>query len=979
MDYTISENIEISAYEAKLTFTEDIRPYLNSEDFSVTIDDLYTNTSNTISFDKFPMYGITNNDPDFSKREKLSFYDHNGLLMYVDGAYTFYFKQLMSCKKDNTEVGFNSSKITIHFDDNKEAVFNSILLPKILRGPKLVQVDPAAIDPVLPEPNERQGFDYDVPIEFPETNRVTTDYLAGDLDGIYVNTYNPDTNVPCYYSSLSAFIDVVDSKIDPVEIASVASYLYDETTNESYDITYTSAATTASVTIPFEDGYAASLVYQEFKQYISADDDKLHKNKLVFDINVNGVPAPEMLSPLLVSVTGGTLNRISPTANALVTITNPNISYYTKPVVVEIIQDGHSTIREDLEFDADGHLTFTLPIAFENVKELDEPITTHILVRAYLNFEHEYWSDEAVKTQTEGFDEADWTYKKTPLNRLEITGAVMVPEDGKITNDQKGELHYVIANTNNDIFNTIYADNVAGANGIYVELICKDSVASISGPFFSYNDTTLYVDYTNIDITTEQSPELTLYAWNVYDTDDYVAAKVKEATSAVSRSYRFYHQDEPIPYFQRFLIDIDNYYPEEIEDGAHWISNDKEELPHAGSARIIVNNPNVEYRDSNNFKYLFNNPDGSVSNPDFSNYASNGDVYFTAYNISLTREHSATNFSVSAWMEADIPNKPVRDIIDETSATATSDWWKYKIVKPDIYPYNYLANFSLYSFSDLTINGGSIGHKDLACRNLIVENGATIYSNIAVAAGCTVTTNSTNHFYGTLSAQAITCNNPSTFDKPIYIGNSVSLNGTTIDTVYGGPNCSYKYHNGGHINHIETWENPVYPDIPGISAEPVLTGTGNYSNNAVFGTPGTYTIGQYNRLDVDNRDHSKIVTFYPGKYYFDTIYTEVDTTFRIENGSSEDGTDCSVMIYANNIVLNNNINLVERSDGPFDFRLYYGGNATASIGVHGTSNAGTIIAPFGTIEFKNAATWVGHVWAQKVILQNGASIDSANI
>ena len=84
------------------------------------------------------------------------------------------------------------------------------------------------------------------------------------------------------------------------------------------------------------------------------------------------------------------------------------------------------------------------------------------------------------------------------------------------------------------------------------------------------------------------------------------------------------------------------------------------------------------------------------------------------------------------------------------------------------------------------------------------------------------------------------------------------------------------------------------------------------------------------------------------------------------------------MIYANNILLNNNITLVERSDGPFDFRLYYGGTATASIGVQGTSNAGTIIAPHGTIEFKNAATWVGHVWAQKVILQNGASIDNAN-
>ena len=978
MDYTISENVEISAYEAKLTFNEDIRPYLNSELFSVTIDDLYTNTSKTITYLEFPEYGITNNDPDYGKREKLSFYDHKGLLMYIDGANTFYFKQLISCKKDDTEVGFNSSKITVHFDDNKEAVFNSILLPKILRSPKLIQVDDSAEDPVLSAANMRQEFDYDAPVDTTQINQITTDYVAGDTDGIYVNTYNPDTNVPCYYSSLSAFIDTCYTKLDPVEIASVSSYLYDETTNESYPITYTAAETTQSATIPFADGYVGELVYQEYWQFISADDNKLHKNKLVFDLNVNGVPAPEMLTTLQVSMDSGSLNRITKTAEATIRITNPNVAYYQAPVEIFITQDnGEKEPITDKEFDENGQIVFTKHIEFENIKEREDIISTHFLVEAYLNLETEYWTKEAIKAQTYGFAEADWTYKKTPLKRLEFANAAMVPADGKITSDQKGELHYVITNTNNDVFNTIYAPDTQGSNGIYVVLVGSDSVEEIVGPTFGYNNENLYVDYTDIDVITEQSPALTLYTWNVYETDEYTNEQVKSATSAVSRAFRFYHENVPVPIFSPFSITIDNYYPE-LEDGAHWISNDSEELPHTGSARIVVNNPNTDYLNSDYFRYVFNNPDGSVTPGDYSTYATDGNVKFTAYNISLSREHSATQFSVSAWMEVDIEGKQLSDTIAETSATATSEWWKYKIVKPDIYPYNYLANFSLYSLSDLTINGGSIGSKDLACRNLIVENGATIYSNIAVAAGCTVTTNSTNHFYGTLSAQAITCNNPSTFDKPIYIGNSVSLNGTTIDTVYGGPNCSYNYQNGGRINHIETWENPVYPDMPGISAEVVETGTGDYSNNAVFGAPGTYTVGHYNRLDVDNRDHSKIVTFYPGKYYFDTIYTEVDATFKIENGSSEDGTDRSVMIYANNILLNNNITLVERSDGPFDFRLYYGGTATASIGVQGTSNAGTIIAPHGTIEFKNAATWVGHVWAQKVILQNGASIDNAN-
>ena len=129
-------------------------------------------------------------------------------------------------------------------------------------------------------------------------------------------------------------------------------------------------------------------------------------------------------------------------------------------------------------------------------------------------------------------------------------------------------------------------------------------------------------------------------------------------------------------------------------------------------------------------------------------------------------------------------------------------------------------------------------------------------------------------------------------------------------------------------------------------------------------------------LDVNNSDNSKIATFYPGKYYFDTIRTETDTIFAIENGNSDDGVDRSVMIYANNLELSNNIQLRERSNGPFDFRLYYGGTSTAVIGVQGNSNAGTVIAPSGTIEFQNKATWYGNVWAKHIILRNGASIDN---
>ena len=223
----------------------------------------------------------------------------------------------------------------------------------------------------------------------------------------------------------------------------------------------------------------------------------------LFDLNVNGVPAPEMLTTLQVSMDSGSLNRITKTAEATIRITNPNVAYYQAPVKIFITQDNGA--QEEItghEFDENGQIVFTKHIEFENIKEQEDTISTHFLVEAYLDLETEYWTKDAIKTQTYGFAEADWTYKKTPLKRLEFANAAMVPADGKITSDQKGELHYVITNTNNDVFNTIYAPDTQGSNGIYIVLVGSDSVEEIVGPTFGYNNENLYVDYTDIDVIT---------------------------------------------------------------------------------------------------------------------------------------------------------------------------------------------------------------------------------------------------------------------------------------------------------------------------------------------------------------------------------------------------------------------------------------------------------------------------------------------
>ena len=112
MNYEITENIEISAYEAMLTFDENVRQYANNDDFNITIYDLYTNTSKTITRSEFPNYGITDIGGDIANRAKNSFYEHGGLLMYFDSENKFYIKQLLSCKEFSPHLNSDSGALS---------------------------------------------------------------------------------------------------------------------------------------------------------------------------------------------------------------------------------------------------------------------------------------------------------------------------------------------------------------------------------------------------------------------------------------------------------------------------------------------------------------------------------------------------------------------------------------------------------------------------------------------------------------------------------------------------------------------------------------------------------------------------------------------------------------------------------------------------------------------------------------------------
>lgn len=983
----------MSAYEATLTFDENVNQYANSENFEVRLYDLYTNTTRTIGYNEFPGYGITNTDSDLANRAKKSFYDHNGLLMYFDGPNKFYFKQLLLSKSpENAVVGFHSSEITIYFSDDKVVTFNSILLPKIVRNEKIVQVDSSLPDPVLSASNLRQEFDYNKPVDPDYLNRVVADYDPGDTNGIYVNTFNNDTNVPCYYSQLSAFTETVFTpEYDPIEISEPESYIYDETTNEKYDIYYTSGQDSPKTSVfEFADGYYTDLKYIEFNQYLSADDGKLHKNKLVFNLNVNGVPAPEILEPLDIYIEEvepdavnqkGILDKSHTTGKMKVTVYNPNINYRDNPPDITITGDTEFIISEsNKDYNPDtGFLVFYIDVSFGDVKSKE--VDSNYFLTDYITI--------AVTATLPGTDlepasaQKIWKYKKTPLNKLNIEIVEFIPTDGILKESvPTGTVVYEITNPNDDF--TITGD----PSDTWIELIGDDypvQGATITPEIVSTN--VIKVTCSNIGIDEDkESIKVKLHAYIIGTNDDWNADDVEDQTEAYSLERTFTKRSINLqPLEIRFVHYVPN-VPPGYDGTYHWLSTDRAESEYDRTGTLIVHifNPNTDYIDTNHYPWLVPNlePRNATRTANASQYLSDGIFEYRYEGIELTREEGenetwADLVAYLDYADNEIPGYTRQEVIEATSARNISEHWKYKIINPDIYPYDDFAGFSLYSLSDLTLNGGRIGSKDIACRNLTVENQANVYSDVYVASGCSVTCNATNTFHGTLHTQNLYVNNPNHFEDAVYVSEELIAGGgpTTIPSAYIADGCRVELNNGSIIEHRYEWTNPEFPTLSGIPTETVHVGTEDIYGARQFGIEGAYTTSSYRNLNVGN---NVVLTFYPGKYYFDSINLGVDCTFDIHNAESTETEDKSVMIYTNNFQAGDRFKMNQDSNGPFDFRLYYGGTATASIGTQGYSMAGTIIAPSGTVRFNNFFTWVGHVWAKAVYLANGASIDNNN-
>ena len=344
MNYTLNETFEMSGYTAVIEADQNLASLI-TDNFRMEVRDILTNQVEEITKDDLMKWGTsvdTSLDP--SLWETQSCINNGGMYINFNGN-TLTFKQIIPCLSGDIPMGYNSSQVSVVFNDNDSIDFYSKTLPFFKRD--LPKSEDYSVEPILPEGSARPDYDFDdyknnilmsgCKSNF-EYNTVGDLYVNNDQGHIkrynnkslteYTRIYD-NKQTPKFYSDISAFYITTNQLggITPYEFKDEykgkhwKSTIWNETTNEESDILAFPLKTAQSATIEF-NGLTSDVVYNVYRQII--DDTKFQldyrKNVLKFyiDFENHGINVDEP-KPLIIEISRETNSKI-----ITVKITNPN-------------------------------------------------------------------------------------------------------------------------------------------------------------------------------------------------------------------------------------------------------------------------------------------------------------------------------------------------------------------------------------------------------------------------------------------------------------------------------------------------------------------------------------------------------------------------------------------------------------------------------------------------------------------------------
>lgn len=288
MNYTINETFEMSGYTAVIEADQNLASLI-TDNFRMEVRDILTNQVEEITKEDLMKWGTsvdTSLDP--SLWETQSCINNGGMYINFNGN-TLTFKQIIPCLSGDIPMGYNSSQVSVVFNDNDSINFYSKTLPFFKRD--LPKSDNYDVEPILSAGSARPDYDFD---DFKNNILMSgckSNFEYNTVGDLYVNNeqghikkyknkslteYTPVSNpTPKFYSDISAFYITTNQLggITPYEFKDEykgkhwKSTIWNENTDEETDIDVYAKETAKSATIEF-NGLKSDVVYNVYRQVI---------------------------------------------------------------------------------------------------------------------------------------------------------------------------------------------------------------------------------------------------------------------------------------------------------------------------------------------------------------------------------------------------------------------------------------------------------------------------------------------------------------------------------------------------------------------------------------------------------------------------------------------------------------------------------------------------------------------------------------
>lgn len=289
MNYTINETFEMSGYTAVIEADQNLASLI-TDNFRMEVRDILTNQVEEITKEDLMKWGTsvdTNIDP--SLWETQSCINNGGMYINFNGN-TLTFKQIIPCLSGDIPMGYNSSQVSVVFNENDSIDFYSKTLPFFKRD--LPKSDNYDVEPILPDGSARPDYDFDNFKNNILMNKCKSNFEYNTVGDLYVNNekghikkYNnkslTDYSIeshptPKFYSDISAFYITTNQLggitpydlIDEYKGKHWSSTIWNADTNEESDIPVSALnSNPLSATVEF-NGLKSDVIYNVYRQVI---------------------------------------------------------------------------------------------------------------------------------------------------------------------------------------------------------------------------------------------------------------------------------------------------------------------------------------------------------------------------------------------------------------------------------------------------------------------------------------------------------------------------------------------------------------------------------------------------------------------------------------------------------------------------------------------------------------------------------------